>query len=127
MTYLLDTSVLLAAGWENHGENARVCRWLKGRAVLTCSISELGFLRISTHTKGPFKATMSQAKELLSDLFADALSVGFLADDLPGAPTPDTATAASVGDWHLAELAQRHGHQFASLDTRIKHPALVVP
>ena len=126
MNYLLDTSVLLAAGWSNHAEHDRVCRWLKGRDVATCAIVEIGFLRISAQPAGPFKATMTQAKALLADLFKETNSATFLPDDLPGGDTADHATAASVGDWHLAELAHRHGLKFASLDTRIKHPAVEV-
>jgi predicted nucleic acid-binding protein len=126
VNYLLDTSVLLAAGWSTHSEHVRVCRWIKGKDVLTCSIVEVGFLRISAQPSGPFKATMAQAKALLADLFKDARSFQFLPDDLHGSDAPDTATAASVGDWHLAELAHRHGLRFASLDTRIKHPAVEV-
>lgn len=124
--YLLDTSVLLALGWTNQPEHLRACSWLRGRSVATCSISELGFLRVSVNPNAPFKGTMPQAKKILADLFRSASENSFIADDLPGQETPDDMNATTVGDWHLAELADRHGMKFATLDTRIRHPAAVL-
>jgi len=59
MRYLLDISTLLAAIWQTHSAHEKVDAWLKGKLLVVCPFSELGFLRISTNLRGPFKATMS--------------------------------------------------------------------
>ncbi len=51
MRYLLDINVLLAAAWANHPHFAAADAWLKGKSVVVCPISELGFLRISPTRK----------------------------------------------------------------------------
>ena len=49
MKYLLDVNALIALGFVNHQFHARIVAWLHGEknpAILTCSITELGFVRI---------------------------------------------------------------------------------
>ena len=125
LKYLLDTSVLLAAFWQSQQEHQRVNTWLTGKEVATCSITEIGFLRISVQPKGPFQASMPEAILALDSLIK-RFGSKVIPDDLTGTETPRTASHNTIGDFHLAELAHRSGMKLATLDTRIKHPAVVV-
>src|ERR1035441_6469450 len=64
MKHLLDVNVLLAAIWQQHPDFAKADAWLAGRQVATCALSELGFLRVSTHQKA-LKADMTASRQLL--------------------------------------------------------------
>ena len=49
MTYLLDVNALVALGFVNHEFHDRVVSWLRAQNSLvlaTCSITELGFVRV---------------------------------------------------------------------------------
>ena len=49
MKYLLDVNALVALGFGNHEFHARVAYWLRAQQfpdLATCSITELGFLRV---------------------------------------------------------------------------------
>ena len=67
MMYLLDVSTLLALLWENHVNHSRVRAWESEEQIAVCPITELGFLRISTHA---FNATMEDARRSLSTWLA---------------------------------------------------------
>jgi len=53
VNYLLDVNVLLAWGWADHTEHQRAASWIaevkgqRGAKLLTSSIPELGFVRVS--------------------------------------------------------------------------------
>jgi predicted nucleic acid-binding protein len=117
--HLLDISALLAAVWQTHSAHAKVDAWLKGKALVVCPFSELGFLRISSHPKGPFKASMADARKLLAD-FLEMEQCSFLAADLPGLKS-HAKESDMVTDCYLAELAAMHGMKLATLDARIQH------
>jgi len=51
VNYLLDVNRLLAVIWQNHPHQARAFSWLSGKSVTVCPLSELGFIRTSTHPK----------------------------------------------------------------------------
>ncbi|HTA29450.1 MAG TPA: PIN domain-containing protein [Candidatus Cybelea sp.] len=124
MTHLLDISTLLAAIWQTHSAHDKVDAWLEGKSIAVCPLSELGFLRISTQLKGPFRAPMRDARELLSD-FTNKTRCSFIAADLPGLKS-EAKNSDTVTDCYLAELAARHGMKLATLDTRIPHKAVEV-
>jgi hypothetical protein len=46
MSYLLGVNVLIAMGYKKHEFHRRVTLWAKGKNLLTCSISEIGFVRV---------------------------------------------------------------------------------
>ena len=120
MKYLLDVNVLIASVWKDHTSHSKANAWLKGRSLATCPFSELGFLRVSTHTKG-LGATMSDARKLLED-FLGAHKVEFVPADLPGLASNATKSE-EVTDSYLAELASRKNLKLATLDGNIVHPA----
>jgi predicted nucleic acid-binding protein len=119
--YLLDVNVLVAAIWSTHTNHTKADSWVKGKALVTCPISELGFLRISTHPKG-LNCAMSGARTLLED-FLTKHSVEFIPADLPALKSR-AATSNEVTDIYFAELASANGMKLATLDVRIKHSAV---
>jgi len=122
MRYLLDVNVLLAAIWVDHARHAEAFAWLEGKRIVLCPLCELGFLRISTHRKA-INAPMTKARELL-ETFASERRVERISDDLP-ALASRPASSEQVTDHYLAELAASHGLQFATLDQRVEHGAVV--
>lgn len=121
MTYLLDVNALLAAIIQNHPNHAVTDAWLRSKKLAVCPLSELGFLRISTHPKA-YNHRMSIARQALQDFMAHN-QVEFIAADLPALK----ATAAKSGDLtdrYLGELAARHNVKLATLDAGIKHVAV---
>lgn len=121
MKYLLDTSALIACLWDQHEFYERAASWAKGKKLITCPISEMGFLRIGTHPKG-LGLSMSDARDLLKD-FTSRANVGFVSADLPCLDSK-ADSSPQVTDIYLAELASRHGMKLATFDSRIKHAAV---
>jgi predicted nucleic acid-binding protein len=69
MKYLLDVNVLIAYGFRKHGFHDRVSAWVsscKGDRFLTCSITELGFVRILGNV-GAYGIDVVHARLLLMD------------------------------------------------------------
>jgi predicted nucleic acid-binding protein len=91
--------------------------------MAVCPITELGFLRISTHPKG-LNSDMAGARRLLSD-FLFRHEVEFIPCDLPGLESR-AAKSDGVTDLYLADLASRKGMTLATLDTGIVHPAVEI-
>lgn len=121
MKYLLDINVLLAAIWANHPQYAAAEAWLKDKSVVVCPISELGFLRISTHKKA-IAAPMIDARKAL-EIFLSETKATRIADDLPALES-QPANSDQVTDIYLATLADRHGCKLATLDAGIRHAAV---
>ena len=121
MTYLLDVNALLAAIIQNHPHHAVADLWLRGKKLAVCPLSELGFLRISTHPKA-YNQRMSLARQALRDFMAHN-QVEFLPADLRALKASATKSR-DLTDGYLAELAARHSVKLATLDGGIKHPAV---
>ena len=123
MTHLLDVNVLLAAIWENHPHHGRTFRWLEGKQISVCPLSELGFIRISTNPQA-IHAPMEKARKLLQNFLTER-AVKRVPDDLPALDSHPRKTG-EVTDFYLATLAEKHGMKLATLDEKIKHPAAVL-
>jgi predicted nucleic acid-binding protein len=65
---------------------------------------------------------MAVCRGVLTDFLAQE-NCGFLAADLPGLKSHSDASEA-VTDMYLAELARSHGMVLATLDGRLRHPAV---
>jgi len=89
--------------------------------LATCPITELGFLRISTHPKA-LNSDVASARELLKNFIASH-SIEFFPADLPALGS-NPATTDAVTDFYLADLAVSRGFKLATLDERINHPAI---
>lgn len=124
MTYLLDVNVLLAAIWDDHPLHKRAFEGIRGKAIAICPLAELGFLRISTNPKATINAPMEKARELLQR-FTQERGASRIADDLPALESKPTKSE-EVTDSYLAELAERHGMKFATMDGNIKHPSVTL-
>ena len=120
---LLDVSTLVALMWENHVRNARVEKWAKGKTLVLCPITELGFVRVSSSPA--HNATVSEARETLADFIRD-FSPEFIAADLRQLDTPAAPTSGKTTDWYLAELASKHGLKWGTLDGNASHPSALV-
>lgn len=123
MKHLMDVNLLLAAIWENHSQHERAFRWLEGKKLAVCPLTELGFIRISTNPK-VINAPMAKTRVLLKN-FLDDRAVKWLSDDVPALDSKPQKSE-QVTDSYLATLADRHGMKLATLDGNIKHPAVVL-
>ncbi|MGE3466432.1 MAG: hypothetical protein AB7J13_05815 [Pyrinomonadaceae bacterium] len=90
----------------------------------TCSITELGFVRIVSHVYG---STIEQSRTLLSDLKERSdYEFIFIADDQGAAELPSWVTSPKqTTDGHLSELATTHGCVLATLDENIPGSFLI--
>lgn len=129
MTYLLDVNALLALGFANHEFHVRVASWVRSLPnpkFATCSITELGFLRVLAQAPA-YGLTVAQARTLLLRMKnAGAFRSKFIADDheLTHLPTW-VKNPRQITDGHLAELARAKGGTLATLDGRIPGAFLI--
>jgi predicted nucleic acid-binding protein len=121
--YLLDVSALIALGVRQHQFHVRVATWVEKKqfsSLLTCSITELGFLRILGQTPA-YAVDFDQAIVQLRRLKANSeYSIRFLADDQETDGLPAWVRASNqTTDGHLLQLAQAHSAELATLDMGI--------
>jgi toxin-antitoxin system PIN domain toxin len=96
----------------------------------TCSIIELGFVRVSSNARAvPAAVSPQEAASVLSRITA-LPGHQFWADDIRFAEAPEVARSRVVGhqqvtDAHLVGLATRHGGRLATFDAGVR--ALVAP
>jgi predicted nucleic acid-binding protein len=124
MRYLLDVNALIALAYSGHSLHAKAIQWylsvLKSATGFhTCSITELGFVRVSVATA--LQPNIRAAKEAL-DALKSSSKVRFelIPDDLGVANLPDVVkTPQAVTDGHLAELARKNAVRLVTLDRGI--------
>jgi toxin-antitoxin system PIN domain toxin len=128
MVALLDVNVLAALAWPNHVHHTQAHRWFSGRAPLgwaTCSIVELGFIRVSSNARAvPAVVSPQEAVSLLQRITA-LPGHHFWADDVKFAESPQVARSRVLGhqqvtDAHLVGLALRHGGRVATFDRGVR-------
>ena len=128
MMYLLDVNTLLALGFANHEFHDRVAAWVGKRpvpALATCSITELGFLRVLAQAPA-YGLSVAQARSLLLRMKDASVSFTFLADDHDISHLPGwVKTPKQITDGHLVELARANGGMLATLDERIPGAYLI--
>jgi toxin-antitoxin system PIN domain toxin len=120
MKFLLDVNALLAAILAGHSRHQAVNAWLKAKAVATCPLTELGFIRISSSPKA-YNVSMALARQSL-EAFKTTHKTEFIPDDIP-ALNSSARSSGEVTDCYLAELASSKGLKLATLDTGIAHAA----
>ena len=130
MTYLLDVNVLVSLGSAQHEHHSRTVAWVKSldqATLATCSITELGFVRVSSGVSG-HATTISVAVEALRRLKENpTVQFVFVADDMTASALPKWVKGhKQVTDGHLVSLAKAHGYKLASFDKSIPG-AFVLP
>jgi predicted nucleic acid-binding protein len=130
MKCLLDVSALIAYGFRQHSFHDRVGAWIrsrKGDRFLTCSITELGFVRVLGNERS-YGMDVAQARLLLMELKAwRAMPLEFLPDGNNISALPAwVKSPAQTTDGHLLQLASVNGAVLVTLDERIPE-ALLIP
>ena len=116
--YLLDVNAIIAAIATNHPDFQKADSWIQGKTIVTCPLSELGFLRVTTNPKS-MNLSKKTACQLLES-FIQKNKVEFLAAALKA----KAQKSDQVTDYYLAELATSRGMRLATLGTGIAHSAV---
>jgi len=129
MKYLLDVNALVALGLAHHEFHDRMASWVKAErlpALATCSITELGFVRVLAQAPA-YGLTIAQARTLLLRLkMAPAMPFTFIPDTQDISHLPAWVKApGQTTDGHLAQLAGANGAVLATLDERIPGAYLI--
>ena len=129
MTYLLDVNALIALGFVQHTHRGRLLSWLhatKDPSLATCSIVELGFVRVLSQTSA-YAFDVASARHLLAQVKATSKwPLEFIADDQGVAGLPNWVKLPSqTTDGHLVQLAGAHGCMLATLDSGIPGAHLI--
>ena len=129
MIYLLDVNALVALGFVNHEFHDRVASWLHAQdlpTLATCSITELGFVRVLVQAPA-YGFTIPQARTLLIRLKeTSATRLRFMLDQHDVSLLPTWVKAAKqITDGHLSKLASANGAVLATLDENIPGSYLI--
>jgi predicted nucleic acid-binding protein len=135
MKYLLDVNVLVALGIFHHKFHDRVNAWITsqedahcqgGVHWLTCSITELGFVRVSAQTPD-YGFTVQHARTLLLSLKTNSkLALTQLPDGTDISSLPAwVKSPKQTTDGHLVQLAKANGAVLATLDGGIPGAFLI--
>ena len=129
MIYLLDVNALVALGFINHEFHPRVARWVRAKTsphLASCSITELGFLRVLAQAPA-YGFTVSQARSLLLRLKeSPTCPLAFLPDGHDVSHLPGWVKAPKqITDGHLSDLAKANGALLATLDENIPGSYLI--
>ena len=132
MTYLLDVNSLLALGVLHHEYHERVGDWVTRLAkkeipnLATCSITELGFVRVLSQAQ-QYRVSVTQARELLLLLkTGESIHCSFIPDGHDITHLPKwVKSPKQTTDGHLVELAKANGAQLATLDEKIPGSFLI--
>ena len=124
MRYLLDVNALIALGHTGHSLHSKAIRWYQGVMKLdtrlhTCSITELGFIRVSVVTG--LQVDIEAAKSALNALKGTSkLPFELVPDDLGAAQLPTFVKSHhAVTDGHLFELARKNSLRLVTMDKGI--------
>lgn len=129
MRYLLDVNTLVALGLRNHEFHGRVARWLQAEQfppVATCSITELGFIRVLAQASA-YGLSIAEARTVLLRLKKSrVVEFTFISDDQDISYLPAwVITAKQTTDGHLVQLARRNDAMLATLDGGIRGAYLI--
>jgi toxin-antitoxin system PIN domain toxin len=126
--YLLDVNLLLALAWPSHTQHGRAHLWFDREQEGgwgTCSVTQLAFVRISSHESQDYHVSPQAAAEKLSEIvslphheFWAEPPRGY-AHPAFGLTLPNTLTHHLVTDGYLATLAASHGGKLATLDRQL--------
>jgi uncharacterized protein len=129
MIYLLDGNALVALGFINHEFHDRVASWVQSHSspnLASCSITELGFVRVLAQAPA-YGFTVAQARTLLLRLKQARTSrLTFIPDEHDVSHLPGWVRAPKqITDGHLGKLASANGAVLATLDENIPGSYLI--
>ena len=128
MIYLLDVNALVALGFINHEFHDRVAFWVQSQSspnFASCSITELGFVRVLAQAPA-YGFTVAQARGLLLRLKETTSRLMFIPDGHDVSHLPSWVRAPKqITDGHLAKLASASGAVLATLDENIPGSYLI--
>ena len=129
MIYLLDVNALVALGFMNHEFHHRVASWVQSHDspnLASCSITELGFVRVLAQAPA-YGFTVAQARTLLLRLKqARASRFTFIPDEHDVSRLPGwVRTPKQITDGHLVKLASANGAVLATLAENIPGSYLI--
>jgi len=131
MKYLLNVNILIALGFLGHEFHGTVTHWVgtlsTTRSVLaTCSLTELGFVRILAQTP-QYAFTIDDTKNLLRELkAASPVRFEFFVDNHDASHLPPWVRAPKqISDGHLLQLAKANGAELVTLDRGIPGAMLI--
>ncbi|MGO8698955.1 MAG: TA system VapC family ribonuclease toxin [Limisphaerales bacterium] len=126
MRYLLDVNALIALAHTGHVFHAKAGNWFlsvaaTARGFHTCSITEIGFVRVSVVTGlQPDVVTAQQALDALKS--SSRIRFELIADDVGVAQLPAfVKRPQAITDGHLFELARKNSMQLVTFDHGIPH------
>lgn len=134
MRYLLDVNSLVALAVLDHEFHSRVANWVRGLGekslpdLATCSITEVGFVRVLGQAQ-QYGCSVSKARELLLGLKnSKEIRCTFLPDGRDISHLPKWVKGPKqITDGHLADLAKANDGLLATLDRRIPGGYLIPP
>jgi predicted nucleic acid-binding protein len=132
MKYLLDVNALVALGFLQHEFHGRTANWVRRLAqkgvpeLATCSITELGFVRVLVQASH-YGFSVAHARNLLLQLkIGEKLKFAFIPDNHDVSHLPAwVKSARPTTDGHLAQLAKANSAVLATLDTGIPGAYLI--
>jgi toxin-antitoxin system PIN domain toxin len=126
MRYLLDVNALIALGHTGHVFHAKARKWFlsvaaTARGFHTCSITEIGFVRVSVVTGlQPDIITATQALDALKS--SSSIRFELISDDVGVAQLPAfVKRPQAITDGHLFELARKNSMQLVTFDQGISY------
>ena len=124
MRYLLDVNALIALAHTGHVFHAKASNWFlsvaaTARGFHTCSITEIGFVRVSVVTG--LQPDIITAKQALDALKASSkIRFELISDDVGVAQLPAfVKRPQALTDGHLFELARKNSMQLVTFDQGI--------
>jgi len=124
MRYLLDVNALIALAHTGHVFHAKSRTWYLSVAAIargfhTCSITEIGFVRVSVVTG--LQPDIPTAKHALDALKSSSkIRFELISDDLGVAQLPPfVKKPQDITDGHLFELARKNSMQLVTFDQGI--------
>lgn len=127
MIALLDVNALVALAWPNHIHHEAAHAWFQNQKELgwaTCSVTQSGFVRVSSNpATTPEAKTPGEALALLELMVTQPGHV-FWNDDISLVSPAFVARAGVLGhrqvtDAHLLSLAIKRGGRLATFDRRL--------
>lgn len=128
MIYLLDVNALVALGFINHEFHGRLAAWVRSQNLpnlASCSITELGFVRVLAQAPA-YGFTVTQARTLLLRLKEARIPLKFIPDAHDISHLPAWVRAPKqITDGHLSKLATANAAVLATLDEDIPKSYLI--